>query len=503
MWLLDELEKLKDSDVVAVIHRESKCTFKELWNRSESFANYLQKETDLVPTKIPLVIYGNKETDILVAMHAALKSGIPYVPVDTSYPPDRLIKIMKQVGAKLLINFSELEIVYDVLTIDQDRFNIKVNEYVNQKSDKNLWVKDDDDCYILFTSGSTGEPKGVPIKKRNLINFSKWFSQYSLLKNKDTIVLNQPPYSFDLSVIALFVNLPYGNTLFSVDKGMLSNMDELYTYLDSSNLDVWISTPSFLEMCFYNTKFDSSILPSLKRFIFIGETLTKKLVREIYNRFPESEVVNGYGPTECTVGVSACMITREMLDDKQSLPVGTMMEDVTFELFDSYEENGLKIGELGIIGKSVGVGYYKNPERTQSSFWLDKERNLYGYKTGDLVYEINGMFYFIGRIDSQIKLNGYRIELDDISENINKISYVNNSVVLPSKKDGKIEHLVAFIKLKEVFDESALKTSIRIKKELATAVPAYMVPKKIVFVDQFPLNVNGKIDRKKLMEGIE
>lgn len=125
-----------------------------------------------------------------------------------------------------------------------------------------------------------------------------------------------------------------------------------------------------------------------------------------------------------------------------------------------------------------------------------------GYKTGDLVFEENSLLYYVARKDFQIKLNGFRIELDDISENLNKLDFINNSVVLPVYKNEKVSYLVAFVALNRKFEESSIKVSANIKNELKKLIPSYMIPKKIVCMDKFPLNTNGKIDRKKLMESI-
>lgn len=507
MWVLNNIAELKNSEETAIIHREEKISFCKLWRRSESITGFLMENREKfgIDQKTPIVIYGNKESDIVACMHAALKTGVAYAPVDTLYPEERLDLIMHQVGAKVLFNFSGKDIKTDITVINQESLVKIYKEYSTYQSSSKNWVQPDDDCYILFTSGSTGLPKGVPIKRRNLESFIDWIQPVVLPEDSQSlVVMNQPPYSFDLSVFAIYAYLAAGCTLYSFDKDMLSNMKDLYKYFSESHLNAWVSTPSFIDFCCHEGSFNETMLPELQTFVVDGEILTKKTVREIRRRFPKARFINAYGPTECTVAVSACEITDDMLNAEDSLPVGKLMENAYFKLLNPEVQDGKSIGELAISGPSVGSGYYKNVEKTKASFWYDEEKGLYGYRTGDLVYVKDGLLYYVDRMDNQIKLNGYRIELGDISENVNKLPYISKNVVIPIKDaDGKISYLMDVYALREQSSESNLKLTIRIKKDLARLVPAYMVPKKFKRVDVFPLNVNGKIDRKKLLEEIQ
>lgn len=501
MWLLDALYNYRDSNKTAVIHNGEKTSFGELWKESEAVAGFLESH-HLVDNKTPVVIYGNKETDIIAVMHGALKSGLAYVPVDTSYPLERLEKIMGQVGAEVLFNFSDIEVTREgCQVVDADQLHQIYEEYKDFQSNSQGWVADDDICYILFTSGSTGEPKGVPIRKRNIVNFVEWVRKFVIDQSDSCkIVMNQIAYSFDLSVTILYVYLSEGYTLYSIDKADLSNLSVLFKILRNSHLSAWVSTPSLTEICCFDNVFNRQLLPNLRTFFFVGETLTKRVAAELLKRFPSTHVINGYGPTECTVAISACEITEDMIRQEDSLPVGKLIDDARISLLNVTEQNQSTVGELAVVSKSTGNGYFNNEEKTRKSFWLDNDSGLHGYKTGDFVYIKNGLLYFIGRMDSQIKLNGFRIELDDIAENLNKLNYISNSIVIPAKEDNIVKYLVAFIKLSQKTELSNLKLLIKVKKDLGNLIPEYMVPKKIIVIDEFPLNVNGKIDRKKLME---
>ena len=499
MWRLDALERRKNDEAIAIIHRDEKINYKELWRRSECIAKYL-KDNGL--DKHPLVIYGNKEIDIVSCMHAALKVGIPYVPVDTLYPVERLKKIAYVTEADLIVNFSD-KTGLGCNEIDQSQLQKIYAESGNTPhSDKALWVKEDDVCYILFTSGSTGEPKGVPIRKANLMNFCEWFESYCHLDDGEYKVLNQVSYSFDVSDIMLYIYLPSGKALCCVDKEMAANPAELMAFLQQSNVKVWTSTPAFIDICCHDERFTSENLPELSVIILAGEALQKKLVNDLWTRFKDVEIINGYGPTECTVLLTATVITKEMVADDKSLPIGYLLPDGRMKLENSTTLNGRTVGELSVVTKSAGCGYYKDKERSDKVFWQD-DSGTYGYRTGDLVFQEGDLLYYIGRQDSMIKLHGYRIDLNDIEVNINRLDFVENCVVIPVKDDDIISYLAAFIVTNGGAEESSLKFSIKVKNKLRELVPVYMVPKKIIRKDFLPLNTNGKVDRKKLLEEIK
>lgn len=498
MWLLDELDKLKNSEALAVRQREETITFKELWHRSESLSGYFAKKNT---ARKPIVIYGDKEIDFVVAMHAALKTGVAYVPVDISYPVQRLVKITKQVEADIVINFSGKKVFEDGVTeIDCNDVRRIYDEYSDVASNHEAWVKDDDTCYILFTSGSTGEPKGVPISKSNILNFVNWFKDYCDIGKDDYYALNQVSYSFDVSDICLYIYLPMGKCLLNIDCDIARDVRQLFECLKEYPVGVWISTSSFLELCIIDDSFNRAMIKKLDRFILAGEVLTKKLSKRVFKQFDGAHLINGYGPTEATVLLTACEITASMLEDKKSLPIGKVLPDGIAYIVPEYVgENGEQVGELLVASKSVAMGYYKNENLTKERFFFS-ETGMRGYRTGDLVFEQDGLIYYIGRKDFQIKLHGLRIELNDIEANLNRLPYISGSVVMPVYKDGKPDYLAAYVSLSEEQNESAIRFAMRVKNDLKELVPSYMVPKKVTVVDEFPLNVNGKIDRKKLLE---
>ena len=334
MWILDELKKRSDSDVTALIHRERNISFQELWEQSEIMAEYFKRNCQ---TKAPIVIYGNKDIEITVLMLAALKSGRAYVPLDITFPANRVETVMQDVENELLFNFSG-----ETVNLPEGCREIGKRELLSllQGNPEGTiipeqdYVQGEDNCYILFTSGSTGKPKGVQISKRNIVNFTSWFAKTCELSADKQVVLNQVSYSFDVSVIPLYIYLAMGKTLFSIDKEMLDNIRLLFRYLKDSHIAAWVSTPAFLEICSFDDSFDEKMLPELENIILAGEVLTKKLVSVLHTKFSGAKVINGYGPTEGTVLLSACEITDEMLADEKSLPIGVILDDGFYEIQD-------------------------------------------------------------------------------------------------------------------------------------------------------------------------
>jgi len=504
MWLLNEIKNRKDCHDIAVIHRDDSLTYSDLWDHAGRIASWISEKAD---TKAPVLIYGNKDIRIVEVMIASLMTGRAYVPIDVTFPKERVEQIAKITKAEIIVNlsgvyadFSLVAHCADIAAVDGICSSYPFSDHEDD------WVQGDDNCYILFTSGSTGEPKGVQISKNNIINFVDWFAKTA--DTKGSTVLNQVSYSFDVSVIQLYIYLPMGKTLFCIDKEMIADFGSLFEHLSSSGIASWVSTPAFIEMCAVYESFSSALLPNLEKIILAGEVLTKKLVRTLWDKFPGVEVINGYGPTEGTVLLTCCTINDRMVSDNDNeLPIGYILDNAEYNIDTSVRMEDTpksgetaKRGELVVKSASISKGYFNNPEATAKSFFKDDEDRFMSYRTGDIVYEIGDLIYYCGRKDFQIKLNGYRIELDDISENINRIDEVSNNVVLPVYRDGRVSHLIAFIVLKNDLGMSAAKTSVYLRKELGKLIPSYMIPKKMVILDSFPLNVNGKIDRKALME---
>ncbi|MEG1483679.1 D-alanine--poly(phosphoribitol) ligase subunit DltA [Clostridium sp.] len=502
MKIIEGIKKYANTDRIALKCNEENLSYKDLDKYSEAIAVYLKEIYQEENT--PIVIYGNKENLIMACMIGALKSGRAYVPLDISFPLDRVFEVTKEVKPKVVFNFSEESNFGDLNVVDEEKLQSIIKDYKDKNINKSNWVKEDENAYILFTSGSTGKPKGVQISSNNLDSFVEWISPYLNIDGSEKVIMNQAAYSFDLSVTTIYPGLVNGATLFSLSKKVLADYKELFKQFEESDMAIWVSTPSFAGVCVTESSFNSEMLPKLESMIFIGEALPKSLTKELLERFPNTRVINGYGPTEATVGVSVNDMTQALIDDEKSLPVGYPMENCKIKIIDE-DGNELKEtekGEIVIIGPSVSKGYFNNKEKTDEVFYFDEIDGVKhrAYKTGDMGYMLEGNIYYCGRKDFQIKLNGFRIEIEDIESNLRKVDNIKNAIVLPVYKNEKIAYLKGIVELKEDNSLGSIKNGMVIKKELGKYIPSYMIPRNIKVIDEFPTNINGKIDRKKLME---
>ncbi len=489
MDFIDTIESYCTTNKVAHIYRSSNLTYRELKTRSDLLAvNIINLFGE---DKTPIIVFGHKDHLMLISFLACVKSGHPYIPVDSSTPNTRLKDILFISGAKLILNISVdlIDISADTILNMTDIEEILI-QYKNKIPDVSFRIKDDEVYYIIYTSGSTGKPKGVQITKNCIQSFIDW--SMDLVDKENKIFMNQAPFSFDLSVMDTYLSLVSGSILYSIDKDMIANLPELFMNFKSSGITTWVSTPSFAEMCLQSEQFNENLLPKLRQMLFCGETLSKECVKKLFERFPKIKIINFYGPTEATVAVTAIEIKKEMLGSEGSLPVGYVKKDCEIIIEET-------TNEILIIGDSVSIGYFADPVLTENLFFKRKIAGLEkrGYRTGDTGHTINGLLYYEGRIDNQIKLHGFRVEIEDIENNIRMLPFIENAVVVPLMENGKIKYLVTAIVLNNKFEGNII---LAVKNHLKNLLPSYMVPRKVKVVEALPMNGNGKIDRKKIME---
>ena len=458
-------------------------TYGDLGKKSDALAAHL---ADRSPAdKSPVVLIGHKEPEMLIGFLGAVKSGRPYIPIDISIPTRRANRIVETSGAGV--------------TLTPPQISALCNQHSTTKPAR---LESNDPFYIIYTSGSTGEPKGVVITLQCLTTFLDWMLEEQELVAGGETFLNQAPFSFDLSVMDLYLSLSTTGTLFSIGKEEISNLKKLYAAFGRSSVTSWVSTPSFAQMCLVERGFAQTMLPDVRRFLFCGETLPPEVASQLLERFPNAEVWNTYGPTETTVACASVRVTRDLLGRYAQLPVGKPMPGAKIFVADGNSDpvTAGQRGEIIIAGNNVSPGYLGRPDLTGASFFrLD---NLRAYRTGDWGRIQDELLFFEGRIDGQVKVNGYRIELGDLEENLRALPGVADAVVLPVIRRGVTESLAAFVVLRERSPESDFQLAIRLKGELAERVPTYMVPRKILFHDTFPITANGKIDRRMLAASI-
>ncbi len=469
-------------DRAAFISGGRTLTYGELCHRSSALAAHL---AGTLPEKSPVVVLGHKEPELLIAYLAAIKSGRAYVPVDTAVPPQRIERIVAASGAALTLSPEQVAGLAD-----------------GREPGPRRRLETDDHYYIMFTSGSTGEPKGVPITYGCLQSFLEWILAEHAFEEGQEVFLNVVPYSFDVSLMDTYPALVTGGTVTSVTRDEIASPRQLYQLLGRSALTTWVSTPSFAQMCLVEPAFKRELLPRLRRFLFCGETLAPEVASQLLDRFPDAEVWNTYGPTEATVATTSIRITRDLLNRYSPLPIGYPMPGTRVLVMD---EQGREVpagerGEIIISGPNVSPGYLNRPDLIEQVFFrLDGRR---AYRTGDWGRYRDGMLFFEGRMDNQVKLHGYRIELADVEANLRALPGVRDAVVLPVLRQGVVDSLAAFVILNERPPRPDFQLAAELKLQLTERLPAYMIPRKFTFLESFLMNVNGKADRRKLAEAL-
>jgi D-alanine--poly(phosphoribitol) ligase subunit 1 len=470
-------------EAIAHISGDTTLCYDELRRRSDALASDLRERFG--EDRKPVAVLGHREPEMLIAFLGAVKSGRPYVPIDTALPRQRIDKILARSRAALVLSPDDIR-----------QFSTR------HVCGATTCVKRDEPFYILFTSGSTGEPKGVIITLACLEHFISWMLAEQQFVELGEVVLNQAPFSFDLSVMDLYCSLATGGTLFSISRDLIENPKELYRALASSGVTTWVSTPSFAQMCLVEETFSEAILPRVRRFLFCGETLAPQTAAQLLKRFPQAQVWNMYGPTEATVATTSIRIDAEILERYSPLPVGRTMSGSEIFIVNGNREvlPANQRGEIIIAGPNVSPGYLLRPDLTAGAFF--QYRGQRTYRTGDLGRFCDNLLFFEGRMDEQIKLSGYRIELGDVEANLRMLATVRDAVVIPVIKDGAAQSLAAFVLLAARSETSHFNLSHGLRKQLSERLPTYMLPRKFVFLDGFPMTANGKVDRASLAKSL-
>jgi D-alanine--poly(phosphoribitol) ligase subunit 1 len=255
-------------------------------------------------------------------------------------------------------------------------------------------------------------------------------------------------------------------------------------------------------MCLVEEKFAEGMLPRIRRFLFCGETLTAQTAARLLERFPQAQVWNMYGPTEATVAATSVRIDHSILETHSALPVGRAMSGTDVFVVN---DTGVTLptnerGEIVIAGPNVSPGYLGRPDLTATVFFEHCGRRA--YRTGDQGRFRDDLLFFEGRMDSQLKLSGYRIELGDVEANLLALSSVSDAVVTPVIKNGAAQSLAAFVVLSSQTEASHFELTQSLRQQLAERLPVYMLPRKFVFRDSFPLTANGKVDRARLAQSL-
>ncbi|MGX7023608.1 D-alanine--poly(phosphoribitol) ligase subunit DltA [Vagococcus hydrophili] len=497
--ILETVKKWSDEKADTIFFDEGTLspTYADLEKKSDSLAFYLENNHQ---NKDNILVYGGQNSQMVTSFLACTKSGHGYIPVDAHTPVDRVEMILEESQATCVISLSEwpLNVSDKVITLEK----YEALTTAGDKASLKHMVVGEDVYYTIFTSGTTGKPKGVQITYDNLESFCEWMLSDFSLKTEQRF-LCQAPFSFDLSVMDLYPSLLTAGTLVPMEKNMVESFPLLFSSIPKMNLNVWVSTPSLVEICLLNPDFTGEKLPSLENFQFCGEELPHGVAQKLLERFPEAIIFNTYGPTEATVAITSVQITQDILDSNERLPLGRAKSDTRLIILndEGQAQPEGEIGEIIIEGPGVSTGYFNNIEKTEEAFFSYEGKPA--YKTGDAGLLQDGLLYYKGRLDFQIKWHGYRIELGDIDHHLMENSRLRNACVVPKyNKNHKVQQLIAYVVLETESELEEKELTKVLKAELESSVMDYMIPQRFIYVDQLPLTPNGKVDRKWLINEV-
>lgn len=495
---------LKHSDKIALRYPDGAAyTYQEIDNLSDRLATYLLQK-NLKPGDV-VGIFNEKSVYGYSLIIACLKTGIIYTNLDSASPWLRLQKIINTCSPKIVFYDADVpffnEFAVDFSSIEQIKLNDRLLNNLTLQSDYPFVDQNfhgGSPAYIMFTSGSTGFPKGAVMSHSNLLHFIEWGRTTFQVTDED-IFTNANPIYFDNSVFDFYVSIFNGATLVSLSHSLVKSPRQLVDAINQCGCTIWFSVPSLLVYLLTTKVLRSSDFPEIKKIAFGGEGFPKNKLKQLYDLYSHRiTLYNVYGPTECTCICSSYIISMSDFDNMNELaPLGLMAPNFGYEIIPLVEGDP-NLGELALIGPCVGLGYYNDPERTAKSFVqnIKMPLNQLMYKTGDLVQRMpNGYLHFKGRVDNQIKHMGYRIELEEIEAAFSTLPYIDEVGVIYERITMDLGQIKSFVSVNTVSI-----TTEKILDDIKKIVPAYMVPKKLTILPVLPKNQNGKIDRKQLKD---
>ncbi|HDX9533242.1 TPA: non-ribosomal peptide synthetase [Bacillus thuringiensis] len=485
-------------NAIAVTYEKEKITYKELNERANQLAHYLQKKGVGPDTLVGLCV--ERSHEMIVGILGILKAGGAYVPLDPTYPEQRLQYILEDASIQLFVTQESLKELnwlpenVESICLDRDQDEIGKESKtlpVSSVGPQNL-------AYVIYTSGSTGNPKGVMIEHHNVIRLFKSTDCWYQFNEKDTWTLFHS-YAFDFSVWEILGALLYGGKLVVVPYWISRSPKDFYQLLVEEEVTVLNQTPSaFRQLIRVCEQEDKNKNLQLRYVIFGGEALEPTSLLPWFQRYGEKnpQLINMYGITETTVHVTYYPITLDDVQHASRSNIGKRIPDLEVYILDAYQQPvpiGVD-GELYIGGAGLARGYLNRPELTAERFIshpFSSDLKARLYRTGDLArYLPDGNLDYRGRIDHQVKIRGFRIEIGEIESTLHTYAYVKEAVVIVREDQPGDKRLIAYV----VGDGNVDAWREYLKAKL----PSYMVPSGFVAMEAIPLTANGKVDREAL-----
>jgi amino acid adenylation domain-containing protein len=473
----------KTPDDIAVVYKEHILTYKELNILSNQLAHYLISEKDVIVGDLVSIMQSRSEM-LIVCIIGILKAGAAYVPIDPEYPQQRISYLQNDCNCKFTL---------DAIALD-NFLNSKEKYAVSGPT--SISLKPTDLAYIIYTSGSTGNPKGVMIEHSNLLHYLFNVCDYIDINSNNSGCFAHLSLSFDASITEIFLPLILGKKLILSSGTGLEIFDDvnLFKYAPYDFIKL---TPSHISILISVINRESRPKLSTK-YIIGGEALYNYHINQFRLSNIDAIIVNEYGPTEATVG---CIIyefnTFDAIPSSESIPIGKPISNTKIYILDENRQllPADEVGEIFIGGNGVARGYFNRADLTSEKFVpnpFDTDTRM--YRTGDLAkWMPDGTILYFGRIDEQVKINGHRIELGEIEAALITIPQIKLASVILSKLDTSEPRLVAYLQPKDNSDKRP-----NVREELSKIVPSFMIPNIFMWVNDFPLTTNGKIDKKNL-----
>ena len=507
-------ERSPEKDAVRCLGKS--LSYAELWAQMNNVAQQLKARG--VGRGDRVGIYMNKSLESAVALYGTMQAGAAYVPLDPFAPPSRLAFVVRDCGIRQVISkpeklsqlseiLAEAPDVEDVLGIDPEEGlpipSISWDEIRSGNGNTlDARTTEMDLAYILYTSGSTGNPKGIMHTHRSALSFAEWGLQTYDLRSEDRLS-NHAPLHFDLSTFDFFAGARAGATTVIIPEALTKFPANMTRVMESEKISVWYSVPFALIQMLQRGGLPERDLSALRWILFAGEVFPTKHLRELMHTLPEVKFSNLYGPTE--TNVCTYYHVEQIPEGDETIPIGKVCENAEGLVVDADRlpvAEG-EAGELLIRGGTVMRGYWNQPEKTASGFY---RRPVFGflddifYRTGDLVQmDQDGNYLYLGRKDRQIKTRGYRVELDEIEVALLSHPQVEEAAVYPIP-DGQGSNLIeAAVVAKSGMEVSTAGLMEHIGKQL----PSYAVPVNIDVLEVFPRTSTGKINRRELQAQAE
>ena len=520
-WVTEQAERRPDA--AAVVTRDQRLTYAQLEASSNQLARTLKAAGCQRGDRVCLLL--PKSPLAIVSLVATLKADCMYVPLDPASPAPRVLKIVEAAAPRVILAEARTALLLRGLLSDARlRRSVSVGWLEGERAAGEPFAPSfsledvlgasrdpldyrngsEDPAHILFTSGSTGTPKGVVIPHRNVIRFVEWATRYFQLGPTDRLS-SHPPLHFDLSTFDVFGTFASGAQLHLVPPEINLLPNALAEFIRVSELTQWFSVPSLLS---YLAKFDVvqfNDFPSLRRLLWCGEVFPTAALRYWMARLPHVTFTNLYGPTETTIASSYYTVPSCPPNDGAAIPIGTACEGEELLILDETQQpvSPGVVGNLYIRGVGLSPGYWRDPEKTRAAFLpnpFSSDAADRIYRTGDLAkIGDDGLVYFLGRADSQIKSRGYRIELGEIDNALSAISLLQESAAVAIPTDGFEGTVICCAYVPRPRPPVAVMPA-EVRKELAKVLPAPMLPSRWLEFDRLPRNANGKVDRRALQE---